>query len=97
MIRVIIERKAKPGKERELEGLLLDLRVGGMREPGYVSGETLAGQDDPTLYVVLSTWRSLAHWQVWASSAERQKMDAKVERILSAPTKITVLRFLEEH
>ncbi len=75
---------------------LLDLRTEGIREPGYVSGETLVVYDDPSLYIVISTWRSVAHWQAWASSSERNKLAAKVEQLLAAPAKTTVLMFIKE-
>lgn len=96
MIRVIIERKLKPGKEREMWNLIHELRSKGMRQPGYVSGETLVGFDDPSLWVVISTWLTAELWQAWAGSPERQATGAQVEPLLAAPVKTTILKFLEE-
>ena len=41
MIRVMIERHCQPGKEKQLRDLLLELRSAGMRQHGYITGETL--------------------------------------------------------
>jgi quinol monooxygenase YgiN len=95
MVRVIIERRAKEGKVTELQRRLLDLRAEGIREPGYVSGETLVGFDDRSLYVVISTWLSVEHWQAWVGSSQRQKLAAEVEQLLTAPEKTTVLTLIE--
>lgn len=90
MVRVIIERRLKEENEGEVRELLYDLRVKAMRQPGYVSGETLMGYDDPLLYSVVSTWRSAEEWQAWANNAERQAIETRVERLLSAPAKTTI-------
>ena len=97
MIRVIIERMAKEEWELELPVLLLDLRAKAMPQPGYVSGETLVAEDNPLLYIVISTWRSGELWQAWASSTERGAIAAQMEPLLSAPEKTTILNFIEEH
>ena len=96
MIRVIIERTAKLGKGGDLRERLLTLRASGIRQPGYVSGETLVGYHDPYLIIVISTWRSYEHWQNWADSAERRRQKAALDPLLAAPEKITVLQYLDE-
>jgi heme-degrading monooxygenase HmoA len=96
MVRVIIERKAKEGKELELLGVLLELRTRGMRQPGYVSGETLKGHYNPSLYIVISTWSSAELWHAWTSSPERQRIAQRVEPLLSSPERRTVADFLTE-
>lgn len=74
MIRVIIERHCKPGLEKRLEGLLIDLRASCMRQSAYVSGETLVNINDPTTYLVIGTWTRLEGWQAWGNSQERQEL-----------------------
>lgn len=96
MVRVIIERKLKADKESEMWALTHELRSKGMRQPGYVSGETLVGYDDPSLWVVISTWLTAELWQAWANNPERQAIAARVAPLLTAPARTTVLKFLEE-
>ena len=96
MVRVIIERRPKQGKEREMWTLLHELRKQGLPRPGYISGETLMGHDDPSLWVVIATWLSAEHWQAWVNSPERKELITKIEPLLAAPVKTTLLNFLEE-
>jgi len=42
MVRIIIERHLKTGKQGELIHLLKELRTAAVHQPGYISGETLA-------------------------------------------------------
>jgi len=71
MIRVLIERQCKAGKERALDGLLNDLRAKSLNQPGYISGETLVGIDDPKSFLVISTWTKLNTWKAWEDSQAR--------------------------
>ena len=38
MIRVMIERKCQPGKEKQLRELLRELRMAALRQLGYITG-----------------------------------------------------------
>ena len=93
MVRVIIERRPKQGKEREMWNLLHELRRQGLPRLGYISGETLMGHHDPSLWVVIATWLSAEHWQDWVNSPERKDLIAKIEPLLDVPAKTTVLEF----
>ena len=62
-----------------------------MQQPGYITGETLHGTDDPNYYLVISTWDSPAHWQDWLHNPERQKLAAEIDSYLESPTRTRVL------
>ncbi len=67
-----------------------------MRQPGYVSGETLVGYDNPLLWIVISTWLKAENWQDWLNKPERKAMVTREKALIAAPVKTTVLKFLEE-
>jgi quinol monooxygenase YgiN len=71
MIRVFIERQCKTEKEHSLGSLLHDLRAKSLHQPGYISGETLVGINDPTSFLVISTWTGLNTWKAWEDSQSR--------------------------
>jgi quinol monooxygenase YgiN len=91
MVRVIIERRPKQGKEREMLTLLHELRRQGLSRSGYISGETMMGHDDPSLWVVIAAWLSAEHWQAWVNSPERKELITKIEPLLDVPAKTTIL------
>jgi heme-degrading monooxygenase HmoA len=93
MVRVIIERRCQPNKELELETLLVELRSKVVRLRGYVSGETLRSVDDPSLWLVISTWLDAELWKAWENSPERKEVITKIERLLVAPAKTSVFSF----
>ena len=94
MVRVMIERRFLAGKEKELEDLLVELRSRAMAQPGYVSGETLRALDDPSLWVVLSTWLDVSLWKAWEASPRRQEIEDKIGRIARAPAKVSAFSFV---
>ena len=93
MIRVMIERHCKPGKEEELEKLSIDLRSRAMHYPGYISGETLQSAGDPTHWMVISTWISEEHWAAWQRTPNRRSVMNNVEPLLSSPEKVEIYHF----
>lgn len=95
MIRVMIERHCQPGKEKQLRDLLLELRSAGMRQPGYISGETLREAENPSVFMVLSTWITLEAWKAWQTSRQRLLIEEMMDSILTESRKARV--FTEDH
>jgi len=96
MVRIIIERRCKPNNEIKLQNLLTELRTKVMHQRGYVSGETLRSVDDPSLWVVISTWLDADLWQVWETSPDRQQFTSKIEPLLTGPEKVSVFTFVRQ-
>jgi len=66
MIRVIVEHVTKSKEDSErLMDLVLELRNEAMKQPGYITGETLINRSDPTNILVVSTWTSPEAWDAW--------------------------------
>jgi heme-degrading monooxygenase HmoA len=91
MVKVLMERTIRGQNVGQIVRLLRQLRVLAMQQPGYISGETLHGVDDPNFYVVISSWESLDQWQSWCNHPERQKMSAEIDSYLESPTRMRVL------
>lgn len=90
-IRVIIQRRVRYGREAELRRALEKMRVQALGEPGYVSGETLRCPTDPSLWVVISTWETMADWQRWAQGPDRVEFESRIAHLVEAPTQVLVL------
>jgi len=95
MIRVMIERKCQPGKEKQLRDLLLELRSAGMRQPGYISGETLREADNPSVFMVISTWITSDAWKLWQTARQRSLIEDMIDSLLTDARKVRV--FTEDY
>jgi len=91
MVKVLMERTIRGQNVGQIVRLLRQLRVLAMQQPGYISGETLHGVDDPNYYLVISTWESQEQWQNWFNHPERQKLGAEIDKILESPTRTRVV------
>ena len=87
-IKILIERKIKPGKEKEFIKAVKELRAMAIHAQGYISGETFCSIEDPSIHLVISTWRGIEDWNRWANSPSREAFQKKVGTILEAPTKV---------
>ena len=78
----------------QLFPLLTELRALAMRQPGYISGETLRNQEDRREYLVISTWKTVDDWNRWFHSEERARLQAKVDALLGTVAQYKI--FIEE-
>ena len=92
-VKILIQRKIKPGKETDLNKAVRELRSEAIHAEGYISGETLCCIEDPSIHLVISTWRSLEDWNRWADSPERKAFEKKIDAMLEEPTKITSYQY----
>jgi len=89
-VKILIYRKIKPGKEKELTEAVRALRFRVMYAQGYISGETLRSIEDPSIHLVISTWKSLEDWNNWFNTRERKTFQEKIDVILEEPAKIVL-------
>jgi heme-degrading monooxygenase HmoA len=92
----MIERYCKPGKEARLRDLLKELRMAAMSQYGYISGETLCELDDPSLFIVISTWATLDAWRAWQVSQRRLLIEERIDSLITTDKKLRILAFVYE-
>ena len=90
MVRVVVRRHLKEGKKADLMPMLRELRRAAMKQPGYITGETLASTENPSIMAVLSTWQSLEAWKAWEKSEPRATLYKKIEPLLVEEPTISV-------
>ena len=90
MVKVLIERHVRKGKEGNLIELLIKLRTELISQPGYISGELLQRLDDKSTIFALSTWLSTLDWKSWEGNPQRLKIESKIEPLLTEPSKLTI-------
>ena len=71
-VKILIKRKIKDGNIQAASRLLIKHRSEVMKQPGYISSETLRSLDDPNQIVVVSMWQSRESWSRWKNSEVRQ-------------------------
>jgi heme-degrading monooxygenase HmoA len=86
IVKVMIKRKIKEGKARDVFALLNKLRSDAMTQKGYISGETLINHDNPREILVISIWQDMDNWIRWRENLERKANEKMLERWLEEPT-----------
>lgn len=85
-IQIHIKRNVTDSLVGDLTTLLQKMRGLCIVQPGYISGQTLKRIDKPGEQLVISTWRSLDHWENWFNSIERQGIQAEIDMLLGGET-----------
>ncbi|HEX6176316.1 MAG TPA: antibiotic biosynthesis monooxygenase family protein [Candidatus Binatia bacterium] len=92
-VKILIQRKVRPGRENEFGEALRKLRSKAIHAQGYISGETLHSVEEPSLHLVISTWKSLEDWNRWANSPERKAFGENTDAMLQEPAKVTPYQY----
>jgi heme-degrading monooxygenase HmoA len=85
-VKILITRSIGQEIAPVVRPLIVELRAHAMKQPGYISGETLKCIDRPGEYLVISTWKSLDEWNKWLASQERKILEEKIAIITGKPT-----------
>lgn len=86
MLKVLIKRIVPAGKEKEVAGLITQMRAMAAHQPGYISGETLRSAENPDQVLVISIWNSEDDWKVWQASEQRKAVQAKIDAVAGTET-----------
>ena len=81
--KILIERHTAPQQAHHVLAIATELRAAAIRQPGYISGESLIDVADNTALVVISTWRSMEDWRRWEASEERRMLEENIVPLLS--------------
>jgi heme-degrading monooxygenase HmoA len=85
-IQVIIKRKWKVNKPKELFPLFKELHSVAEEQPGYISSETLRSLEKPDNLVVISKWETVEDWEKWTTTKERRDIQGKVDSLIGEKT-----------
>jgi len=88
-VKILIKRSIGQEVAPVVRPLIVELRAHAMKQPGYISGETLKCIERPGEYLVISTWQSLDEWNKWLNSQDRKILEEKTDSITGKATDYT--------
>lgn len=91
MVRVIV--KHKTSDSQKLVTVIRGLRNEAMRQPGFITGETLINTEDPSDVLVISTWQRAEDWDTWDKSETRRKMTEDINKLLVEPYTVEIYHY----
>ena len=71
-VKILIKRKFKNGNMQAASRFVINNRNGAMRQPGYISSETLRSIEDKDTILVVSMWENIETWEAWKNSEIRK-------------------------
>jgi len=90
MIRVMIERRLRPGRLEDFRAAMRAMRGAAVQAPGYLAGEMMHPAGEPDRHVTISTWRSRDDWAQWQRSETRRRTEERLAALVEEE-RITVL------
>ena len=84
---LMVERGVIPGAQQEIKELLRELRSKATRQPGFISGQTVVDAFNPTNFMTISTWSSIAAWHSWEADPDRADTIARINGVIQGTPK----------
>lgn len=82
-IEVLIKRATdKNNSAKIILPHIIELRSQALKQPGYISGETLFNLDRTEECLVISRWTKLEHWEKWLKNPVRIELNELIEKRL---------------
>jgi quinol monooxygenase YgiN len=79
---LMVERKVVPGEQGALKSLLRELRSGATLQPDFISGRSVVDAFNPTIFMTISTWSSIAVWEDWESQPARRAIIDRINELV---------------
>jgi len=92
-VKVFIRRTVPQDKARAMIPLFRQMRASAATQSGYITGETLRSMDNPEEFMVISTWQSSEDWNKWLKSADRNKVQSKIDELLGGTTHYQIFHY----
>jgi antibiotic biosynthesis monooxygenase (ABM) superfamily enzyme len=93
-VKILIKRKVPADKAKKFHALTIQIRAFCLKQPGYISGESLKNRSRPNEYLVISTWSSLDTLDAWLESKERAEIQAQIDSLLETNTEYDIYEYL---
>ena len=92
-VKILIKRKVSADKAWQLKELVMQLRALSVKQPGYISGESLKSVERPDEYLVVSTWDNIDAWKTWVGSKARDEVQSKIDMLLGQKTNYDIYEY----
>jgi heme-degrading monooxygenase HmoA len=90
-IEILIKRATDHGNSAKiLLPHIIELRAHAVKQPGYISGETLFNIERSEECLVLSRWTKLEHWQNWLKNPVRIALNEEIEKLIAGRTEYSI-------
>jgi heme-degrading monooxygenase HmoA len=86
-VSIIIKRLVKDNAmAARLAPFIVQLRSRATVQPGFLTDQTFSCLDCEGEYLIMSTWHTLADWNKWMHSEERQTIQREIDQLLGEKT-----------
>jgi heme oxygenase (mycobilin-producing) len=92
-VKILIKRRVSEDKAEKLAGLIMQLRSLCIKQPGYLSGQSLRSVDNLDYHLVISAWDSPGTWNAWISNKERQSVQNQIDALLGQKTEYEMYQY----
>ena len=94
MVKIITERHVKEGEEENYIQVIKDIHPLAKQQPGYITADPLVSIEDPSLFLVVSTWEKAEDFKAFVESESGRELSELTAPFLKEKPKSTVYNII---
>jgi heme-degrading monooxygenase HmoA len=87
MMTVVTTTRLRPGGEEQWDTAMRERFDSAHGRPGWVAGQLLIAEDEPSTRVIVGTWRSREDWESWHDDPAFLERRATLEQFEAEPSR----------
>jgi heme-degrading monooxygenase HmoA len=85
MVTIVTDVRLKEGSEQDWDAAMRERMAAAKRQPGWVGGQMLEPEDDPSRRVIVGTWQTRDDWEKWHEDPEFAGTREELEGLVMEP------------
>ncbi len=85
MVTIMTDVHLKEGSEQDWDAAMRERMAAAKKQPGWVGGQMLEPEDDPTRRVIVGTWQTRDDWEKWHEDPEFAETREELEGLVLEP------------
>jgi len=85
MVTIVTDVELKEGAERTWDAVMRSRMTGARTQRGWVGGQVLRSEEDPTKRVIVGTWKARSDWEHWHKDPKFADTRRQLDELVSRP------------
>jgi heme-degrading monooxygenase HmoA len=85
MVTIVTDVHLKEGASSQWDEVMRERLSAAQEQPGWIGGQLLQPDDDPSRRLIVGTWRTRDDWQEWHRDARFAETRRQLDRLVSGP------------
>ena len=85
MVTIVTDVELKEGAGRKWDAVMRERMMGARKQRGWVGGQVLRSEENPSRRVIVGTWKARSDWEHWHKDPQFASTRRQLDDLVSCP------------